>query len=257
MAYQVTLSNGTTIITIQDNSIDTVQTSVGLVGKNASNYGQTIASNTLRMLENFAANAAPSQPLIGQMWFDTQNEVLKVYNGSTWLELIMASGIGVFEIQGDVEVSGEVTANLFIGDLQGNASSSSYADLAERYESDSIYDAGTVVKIGGMKEVTQTTSEACKHVFGVISDKPGFMLNSQAGTDKTHPYVALAGRVGVKVKGPVKKGWRLIASSEPGVAVAIDDSKMDMVSPYAVFGRALEDNNSSDVKLVLSVVGVN
>ena len=57
------------------------------------------------------------------------------------------------------------------------ATSAEYADLAERYEADAEYEAGTVVKIGGDKEITQTTQETDADVFGIISASPGFEMN--------------------------------------------------------------------------------
>ena len=73
-----------------------------------------------------------------------------------------------------------------------------YADLAERYEADSEYEPGTVVVFGGDKEITTTDVDADYRVAGVISTDPGLKLNSSAGDDKTHPYLALRGRAPVK-----------------------------------------------------------
>ena len=70
--------------------------------------------------------------------------------------------------------------------------------LAERYAADAEYDTGTVVRIGGTHEITQTMQHADTDVFGIVSTVPGFEMNAGAGTDATHPFVALAGRVPVK-----------------------------------------------------------
>jgi len=110
---------------------------------------------------------------------------------------------------------------------------STYADLAEYYESDKDYAPGTVVALGGEKEITETTSERDLEVFGVISSNPAFILNSK----KKGLYlpVALVGRVPCRVIGPVFKGQRLVSSKIPGVARAMD-SVFD-----GVFGRSLEN----------------
>jgi hypothetical protein len=63
------------------------------------------------------------------------------------------------------------------------------------------------------------------------------MMNSDAGTDKTHPYVALRGRVPCKVIGPVKKGALLVTSSYPGYAEVMLSSD----NHNALVGKALED----------------
>ena len=135
--------------------------------------------------------------------------------------------------------------------FNGTATSAQYADLAERYHADRNYEAGTVVKIGGTHEITQTVDEYCSDVFGVISTKPGFMMNSEAGDDQTHPYIALAGRVPVKVIGPVRKGERLVASSTPGVAMAGGQG----LNWDCVIGRALENKNDSGLGKVEAVIG--
>jgi hypothetical protein len=71
----------------------------------------------------------------------------------------------------------------------GTATRALYADLAERYHADAVYEYGTVVKIGGEKEITATSKEYCPDVFGVVSDNPAFGMNTGAGTSKTHPFV--------------------------------------------------------------------
>ena len=127
-----------------------------------------------------------------------------------------------------------VNASLF----KGIATSAYYADLAERYEADSAYDEGTVVVIGGLKEVTISTEHASTAVAGVVSKNPAYLMNSEAGTDETHPAIALKGRIPCKIYGPVKKGELLVSSSQlPGHATArqLEDD------PNAVIGKALED----------------
>lgn len=126
-----------------------------------------------------------------------------------------------------------VVANLF----EGTATTARYADLAERYEADAQYDAGTVVMFGGEKEITMANMEATTKVAGVISTAPGYMMNSEAGNDSTHPYVALAGRVPCKVEGPIAKGDLLVASNVPGYA------KASAFVGGAVIGKALENHN--------------
>ena len=115
------------------------------------------------------------------------------------------------------------------------ATSSKYADLAERYESDRPYEVGTVLVIGGEKEVTTTGIKANTAVIGIVSKNPAYMMNSGAGTDETHPYIALKGRVFCKIVGTVKKGDLLVTSSVPGHAEAWIEGD----SPNAVIGKAL------------------
>lgn len=133
--------------------------------------------------------------------------------------------------------AGDISANLF----QGTATAARYADLAERYLTDSDYDYGTVVKIGGAQEVTATS--ATDRAIGVISQHPAFMMNSELANGQ---FVALKGRVPVKVVGAVQKGDRLVASDN-GTATR-------SASSPEVFAIAIESNSSEELKLVEAVV---
>jgi hypothetical protein len=143
----------------------------------------------------------------------------------------------------------EVHAVTFIG----TSTRAQYADLAERYESDTIYAHGTVVKLGGTKEITATSSQNDTQVLGVISKNPAFIMNDGAGPENKWLPVAMTGRVPVKIEGPVKKGQRIVSSDTPGVAKAVDDDKITTV--LAVIGRAMADNNDHNIKLVECIVG--
>lgn len=137
----------------------------------------------------------------------------------------------------------------------GDATGAFYADLAERYAVDGPVEVGDLVSIGGEAEITKTTIETDINVFGVVSTDPGLKLNAAAGDDKTHPYIAMTGRVPCKVVGLVKKGQRLVSSDIPGVAKAIDNKEV-ADNFVAVFGRALETNTSSSEKTIEVIVGV-
>lgn len=135
----------------------------------------------------------------------------------------------------------------------GTATQAQYADLAERYEADEHYEYGTVVKFGGEKEITKTTVEG-EFVFGVISNLPAYMMNAAAGNNQTHPYVALAGRVPVKVYGLAKKHQLLISSDMPGVAIAVDQQDVDDIR--RIVGRVLSNKDTLDIGYVEAAVGV-
>ena len=110
-----------------------------------------------------------------------------------------------------------------------------YSDIAENYESDKEYPPGTVVKIGGEKEIT-ATEHAVDDAFGVISSEPAYTLNS--GKEGLYLPVVMVGRIPVRIVGPVTKGDRLVSSDIPGVARMIGYTEMECSTP--VFGRALE-----------------
>lgn len=125
-----------------------------------------------------------------------------------------------------------------------------YADLAERFHADAVYDVGTVVAIGGTAEVTAVIDDLSENVFGVVSNTAAYLMNGPAGTDETHPQIALAGRVTVKTIGKVVKGDRLVSAGN-GVARAAQPGEATM---FNTIGRALEHKNIETEELLLAVV---
>jgi hypothetical protein len=105
MTYFVNKTDGTAIV-IPDGTKDTSSTSLTLLGRLSSNYGEDQNENFVKLLENFAFAISPSNPVTGQLWYDSANSVLKVYNATTsaW------KSVGQ-DVQGNVEI----TANLVVG----------------------------------------------------------------------------------------------------------------------------------------------
>jgi hypothetical protein len=130
--------------------------------------------------------------------------------------------------------------------IYGHTVEATYADLAERYEADAEYEPGTVVVFDGDKEITTTDVEADYKVAGVISTDPGLKMNSNAGEDSTHPYVALKGRVPCKIIGPVKKGDLIVTSKTPGYGVSVGGTDMGR----SVFAKSLVNNDDSGEKVI-------
>ena len=86
MSYKLNKTDGTLLVDLVDGSLDTTTTSIGLIGKNYSGFGETLNENQIKMLENFANTSAPSVPLIGQLWYDKSQGRIKVYDGTTFRE---------------------------------------------------------------------------------------------------------------------------------------------------------------------------
>ena len=407
MAYTIIKSNGQVLTTIADGTINTTSTSLGLPGRNYAGYGQALDTNFVHILENFADTTPPPNPIRGQLWFDTNTNVLKVCpaDGTTvaanWLSLTATSSGGSTTF-GSVTVTGNLAAgnitavntitaanavvqnltvsvganlasanittanigntnttlittgatttagtiigtwtangggianglngttmwvtggnlvitgagsvgirtdnyyyangvsvfgggvaysnanvqaylptyvgnvgsvgcvfngnvlstgsNANVGTITGNWTLSSgsrlqatYADLAERFEADAEYEAGTVVELGGNKEITAVKYELSDDVFGVISNTAAYLMNAGAGDDKTHPPVAVSGRVAVKVTGTIQKGQRLVSAGN-GLARA---AKNNEATAFNTIGRALTDKNSEGEGYVEAIV---
>jgi len=83
MSYLINKFNGDELVILEDGTVN-VSTSLGLVGRNYVGYGEIQNENFVFLLENFANAEAPSRPITGQLWYDTDIETLKIYNGNAW-----------------------------------------------------------------------------------------------------------------------------------------------------------------------------
>lgn len=137
--------------------------------------------------------------------------------------------------------------------FHGVATSAQYADLAERFEADQTYELGTVVAIGGEKEITAVDVELSEEVFGVISTAPAHLMNAGAGTNETHPPIAISGRVPVRVIGKVRKGQRLVSAGN-GLARA---ATKDEITAFNVIGRALSNKTTDGEGTIEAIVKVS
>jgi predicted secreted protein len=142
--------------------------------------------------------------------------------------------------------SGTLTSAAFTG----VASSAKYADLAERYTSDSNYEAGTVLVFGGDEEVTESTQRLDKRIAGIVSTDPAYLMNSAL---ENSVAVGLQGRVPCKVVGEIRKGDLMVSSATPGHAEAwLEDSNPPT---GCVIGKALENKIGAGPDVIEVVVG--
>jgi len=147
---------------------------------------------------------------------------------------------------------GNITGNWV---LQGTSrlTATYSADIAERYAADGVYTVGTVVELGGDYEVTLAKAELSSEVFGVVSNTYAYLLNGGAGTDETHPPIALSGRVSVRVVGQVKKGQRLVSAGN-GLARAGKDEEL---TSFNVIGRSLVNKTDDGEGIIEAAVKIN
>ena len=169
-------------------------------------------------------------------------------NGST-------SQVGVLGITnlnssgvGNIGAAGAVFNTVF-----ATATTALYADVAERFAADVEMLPGTVVELGGSAEITESVDELSENVFGVISTRAAYLMNSGAGTDLTHPPIAMTGRVPVRVTGSIRKGDRLVAAGN-GLARA---AKTGEATAFNVIGRALESKESESLGVIEAIVTIN
>jgi len=191
------------------------------LGTLKSNNLTTGSSSTAGTLTGQWALSAASQ-------FDATAGTLKSYTLTT------GSSSAVGTITGAWGLTGRLTAT--------------YADLAEYYEGDQEYEAGTVLVFGGDKEVTTTTMINDTRSAGVVTTDPAYVMNADQKGIKV--CIALAGRVPVKVIGRVKKGDMLTTSATPGYAVRANDPKLG-----SIIGKALEDKDNGEAGVIQVAIG--
>ena len=251
-----TLTGTTLNSTVTASSLTTVGTLTGLTTSGtiiAATVNAATIGNASAVLYGTLNSSSASQPNI-----TTLAGVTSICaSGSTTLTGILQTAaqtnitsVGTLTgltVSGAIIPNSNVTVNLgstsaWWNNIYGTAVHAQYADLAEKYLADKEYEIGTVVAIGGEAEVT-----ACSQgdrAVGAVSANPAYAMNSglDGGT-----YIALKGRVPIKVEGPVRKGQRLVAG-DWGCACAINNSDPD------VFAVALETNNNTGVNLVEALI---
>lgn len=132
-------------------------------------------------------------------------------------------------------------ATMYATTFDGVATSSLYADLAEKYTTPSTLPFGTVVSVAGPGETAEVQpAQDGDVVVGVISTEPALMMNKDADGQ----YVGLKGRLPVRVKGPIQKGQTVHADKD-GVACFKESGSL-----LSLVGVALETNTDDNEKLV-------
>ena len=155
-------------------------------------------------------------------------------------------------ISRDIEPSADATYDIGTSSkgyntVHAKATSAQYADLAEKYETDSNYAVGTVVVFGGEKEVTQSTISNDTRVAGVISENPAYLMNDKSEGQA----IALVGKVKCKVHGMVSKGDLLTTcGTHPGCA-------QKAITPVlgSIVGKAMENKDDVGESVILISVG--
>jgi hypothetical protein len=181
----------------------------------------------------------------------TSNVLVLSSTGATFLG---STGITVPAIakSGTNTVGNIGSSGNYFNRVFATATTALYADVAERFAADELLEPGTVVELGGVKEITRAQSELSDQVFGVISTNPAFTMNGGAGEDDTHPAVAMTGRVPVKVVGCVRKGDRLVSAGE-GVARAAQPGE---ATAFNVIGRSLVDKPTPESGTIEAIVTI-
>ena len=153
---------------------------------------------------------------------------------------------------GDDELSAPTLVDIRANIVHATSTAAQYADLAERYEADCDTEVGDVVMLGGKAEITKCKEPLSDAVFGVISEKPAFLMNADAGNNDSHPMVALKGRVMVKLQGTGQAGDRIVSAGDGEARVA----QIQECNTFNVLGRLIKHKYKEETALTECVIGV-
>ena len=224
-------STGVISFTNDAGDIESVTAGSGLTG------GGTSGAVTLNIGAGTGITVNADDVAVNMGAFDTDNlsegSSNLYYTNSRADARITAYTGAMTSMTGNITTTANVSGAFFVG----TATAARYADLAEKYESDAEYEAGTVLVFGGEAEVTACEEELDHRVAGVVSTDPAYMMNAEAEGQ----YVALTGRVPVKVVGPVAKGDLMVASSVKGHAKADNNA-----GPGRIIGKAIGEIDSGE-----------
>jgi len=194
----------------------------------------------------------------GELSTDTEQDLYWV-----WDETFADDGTTVFGNAGGAftafksagagqELSAATLVDIRANVVHATSTSAQYADLAERYATDTPVEVGDVVMLGGSEEITKCNDELSDAVFGVVSESPAVLMNAQAGNNDTHPMIALKGRVFVKIQGTAQAGDRIVAAGN-GVARA---ASIEDCTAFNVLGRVIKAKYNEETILTECVIGV-
>jgi len=164
---------------------------------------------------------------------------MKIYGIDLHGEITVSTN-GTYDIGDATHRLGDVYGTSF----DGVATSSQYADLAERYTINGDYEKGDVILFDHAstgKDGIKSYETASNKILGVVSSNPGFLMDSKL--DGGVP-IALTGKVPCKVFGIVRRGDRLISSQDGGAIVAPDSNGQTV-------GRSLQNSEIIDAKIIL------
>jgi hypothetical protein len=118
MSITVRRTDGTTLVEIADQTIDTSSCSLALVGRGAVGYGQAVAEDLVHLLENFSNSTAPAYPISGQLSFDTTIRQIKLYDGSMW-KIVGSSSGGTDVLGAGITIAGNYSGGSRLAGSRG------------------------------------------------------------------------------------------------------------------------------------------
>ena len=229
--------NNTSTLSVEDNIIE--------LNRNVSSNSGMPSYSGLKV--NRGETSSATEQDLFWVWDETfADDGTTIYGNAGGAWTAFKSGGGQVELSAATLV--DVRANV----LHATSTAAMYADLAERYATDTPVEVGDVIMLGGTEEVTKCNDELSDAVFGVVSESPAVLMNAQAGNNDSHPMIALKGRVFVKITGTAQAGDRIVSAGN-GQARAASISEC---TAFNVLGRIIKTKYSEETQLTECVIGV-
>jgi hypothetical protein len=194
VSYKLNKTDGSLLVDLVDGSLDTTSTDISLIGKNYSGFGESINENFIKILENFANTSAPSLPLKGQLWFDSTESRLKVYDGTNFRTsggpIVQNSQPGIGVVAGDLWINNATKQLHFYDGTNFNLAGPIYTSDQGKsgFETLTILDtqnnSKTIVKFSiggtliGVFSNNEFTPAAAYAITGLANIKKGFNIIS-------------------------------------------------------------------------------
>jgi hypothetical protein len=186
MSFVINKTDGSVLIELADGQIDQSATDLTLVGKNALVYGEAFNENFIKLLENFANISEPSIKTVGQLWFDTSENRLKVYDGTT------------FKVSGGTIVSQTQPSSITQGDIWINSSTQQlyFNDGVDTLLCGPIY--STAQGKSGFQTVTVVDSSGVERIVVALFVSNALIgIFSKAAFYTSDPIFGFSGNVGI------------------------------------------------------------
>jgi len=227
----------TTTLSVEDNIIE--------LNRNISNNAGMPSFTGLKV--NRGETSSATEQNLYWVWDETfadDGSTTHGNAGGAWTAF--KSGGGQNELSAPTLV--DIRANI----VHATSTSAQYADLAERYATDTPLETGEVVILGGNEEITKCMEDKSDAVFGVVSVAPAYLMNSEAGNNDTHPAIALKGRVPVKITGQGLAGDRVVSAGYGEARTA----RSGEATTFNTLGRLIQDKYNEQTALTECVIGV-
>jgi len=198
--------SGSTILTRLDNIEDDVSDLQNAVNEILRRHLEDWGSNTAWKFTSGAGSGSLQHNSTTVLY---KSPYAVTFGSTNFSTIYIQTSGGTFTFNSNGLDLGSLT--LKAGKCDCTATRAQYADLAEYYEADKEYSIGTIMAVGGEKEVT-SFDKINNNLIGIISDKPGFILNSDHSF-KIPALIGLKGRIKVKSKIPFKKANKVFADT--------------------------------------------